>query len=150
MVQGIPELKRRLGKVAARLEKELRPELAAAAARIVVQMRSLKPLAAIQVEWTWGPPPAGVLELGTVSAAPGDRVFISIYANAFTSEYPGGKGFPAVARWFEFGTLNRYQDTGKFVGSITAQPYFFPVYRANKKAVRSAIARQINKTVKNL
>lgn len=146
MVQGIPELKRRLGKVAERLERDLRPELAAAAARIVVQMRSLKPLAAIQVEWTWGPPPAGVLELGTVSAAPGDREFISIYATATTSR----GSFPAVARWFEFGTLNRYQDSGKFVGSITAQPYFFPVYRANKKAVRSAIARQINKTAKNL
>jgi hypothetical protein len=148
MVEGIPELKRRFGAIPGILQDQLRPELAKAAAQIVQSMNALKPIPEIQIEWTWGPPPAGVVSLGRVAQSDGDREFISIYANAFTSEYPGG--FPAIARWFEFGTLERFQNNGKSTGSLAAQPFFYPSYRANKSKVRSAIARKVNKAVRSL
>jgi hypothetical protein len=146
MVEGVDALRRRFRGIARELEKQLRPELEKQAAQIVAQMNAVKPLPAIQVEWVWGPPPAGVLNLGRVSRGRSAGEFISIYATATTSR----GSFPAVARWFEFGTLNRFQDSGKFVGAITAQPYFFPVYRANRKRVLGAIGRKVTQTVKNL
>jgi hypothetical protein len=148
MVQGIPELHRRFGRVAAKIKRQLRPELAAAAERIVGMMRRLRPAPEIQIEWVWGPPPSGVISIGQVKAALEDRDFISIYATASTSEYPAG--FPAVARWFEFGTFQRYHRSGKATGAIAAQPYFYPAYRANRKAVRSRIAKKLKQATKSL
>jgi hypothetical protein len=148
MVTGIPELKRRFGKIPDALREQLRPELAKAATQIVQTMNALRPIPEIKIEWTWGPPPAGTVSLGKVAGNDGDREFISIYTNAFTSEYPGG--FPAISRWFEFGTLERFHKSGKSTGFIAAQPYFFPAYRANKAKVRSAIARKVNKAVRSL
>jgi hypothetical protein len=149
MVTGIPELKRRFGRIPEALQAQLRPELAKAAAKIVQTMNALKPIPEIQIEWTWGPPPSGTVSLGTVAGSDKDREFISIYTNAFTTEYPGG--FPAISRWFEFGTFERFQDTtGRATGSIVAQPYFFPAYRANKNQVRLAIGRKVRQAVKSL
>ena len=146
MVEGIPELKRRLGRVSEELQRQLRPVLAGEATKIVAQMNQVKPLPDIKIEWVWGPPPSGTISLGRVAASSEDREFISIYATANTSSGP----FPAVARWFEFGTFQRFQANGKSTGAITAQPYFFPVYRANKGKVRSAIVRKVNKAVRSL
>lgn len=148
MVTGIPELKRRFGRIPEVLQAQLKPELEKAANRIVQTMNALKPIPEIKVEWVWGPPPAGVISLGKVAGSDGDREFISIYSNAFTSEYPSG--FPAISRWFEFGTLERFQANGKSTGFIAPQPFFFPAYRANKSKVRSAIARKVNQAVRNL
>ncbi len=148
MVEGVEALRRRLGRVTKEIERQLRPELEKAARQIVAQMNAVKPLPNIQIAWVWGKPPAGTLSLGSVAASKGDREFISIYATATSSEYPGG--FPALARWFEFGTAQRYQANGKSVGAITAQPYFFPVYRANRGKVVSAIRRKVRQAVKSL
>lgn len=149
MVTGIPELKRRFGRIPEELQRQLRPELAKAANKMVQTMNALKPIPEIKIEWVWGPPPAGTVSLGKLAGSEGDREFISIFATATTSEYPGG--FPAIARWFEFGTFQRVQSsTGRETGSIAAQPYFFPAYRASKNAVRLAIGRKVRQAVKSL
>jgi hypothetical protein len=148
MVQGIDQLRRRFERVAPELRKQLRPELEAIARQIVAQMETLKPNAAIAIKWKWGGAPGGSIVLGAVAGAASDSEKISIYATVQTSEYPGG--FPALARWFEFGTRERFHKSGKSVGSITAQPFFFPVYRANKPTIRRRIARKVNQAARAL
>lgn len=151
MVQGINDLKLRFASLTRQIERELKPLLEKQAKSIVAQMNATKPLPEIQIGWVWGPPPPGVLGLGRVARERGAGEYISIFARGFTSKYPSGDGFPAIARWFEFGTAPRFQEKrgNKYVGQITAQPYFFPVYRANAKRVYSAIRRKVNQVAKN-
>lgn len=147
MVQGLNDLKLRFASLTRELERQLKPTLEKQAKSIVAQMNATKPLPNIQVDWVWGPPPAGVLSLGQVARKRNAGEYISIYATGTSAERGGD--FPAIARWFEFGTAPRFHKTGKYVGQITAQPYFFPVYRSNKDRVRNAISRTVTKVVKN-
>jgi hypothetical protein len=151
MVEGVAELRRRFRTIVPEIRKELRPILERQAKSIVGQMMATRPIPEIQVEWKWGPPPPGVIAIAKVSEDRADRDFISIYATGSSSDRPE---FPGLARWFEFGTAERFhkkgKTPGKSVGRITAQPYFYPVYRANTDKVRQAIARKLRQTVKNL
>lgn len=55
------------------------------------------------------------------------------------------------ARWIEFGTAP-FTNEGIYKGTanpgITAQPYFFPAYRANKKPIKRAISQAIRRAIK--
>lgn len=116
------------------------------AERVTREMRAFNPLtdADIEINWTWGDAPKGSVTLGTVRSGknPGktyDKIAITIYAR--------GRGFAAM--WFEHGTAERFQkSTGRRTGRVTAQPFFFPVYRANKKRIRSTINAAVRRGFK--
>lgn len=129
------------------LLKELRPAMERGAREIVAQMNALKPLSNIEVDWTWGDGPAGSFTLGRVGNAQFRTLRITIFATATTTKYPNG--FPAIARWFEFGTALRVQsETGRVTGAIAPQPFFYPVYRANVRRARSRVTRAVTAAVK--
>lgn len=147
MVKGIEALRRKMARVAPAIAEGMRDELQRIAIDVAAQIAAVKPLPNIVIAWTWGAAPAGGVSLGEVrSDAAGPR--ITIYATATTAEFPGG--FPGVARWFEFGTAERFHKDGKSVGRIAAQPYFYPTYRANKASIRSKIGRRVRKEVVKL
>ena len=56
------------------------------------------------------------------------------------------------ARWVEFGVANSWEIGGRFEGAthpgFSAQPFFFPSYRANKRKVKNRISRATTKAVK--
>jgi len=114
------------------------------ASRIVAHMRNLNDQPAIQIDWVWGAAPRGTLSIASKSD---NDLRITIYATAKTKKYPDG--FPAIARWWEFGTAPRIQkSTGRKVGRIQASPYFYPGWRSNRVRSKSAIKRAITKTWK--
>ena len=127
----VPELVRR--ELVSQLEKE--------AKKLVAEMNSLKPLKEIEIGWTWGDAPKGSLKIGTVKNREVGKVAITIYA-------AGAQGSGFSANWFEFGTSPRFHKSGKPTGQILASPFFWPVYRANKKRVRSSLTRAVNRAMK--
>lgn len=145
MVKNADKMRARLRAAPLRLRKAAAIALQKQAERIIRQMKMFKPLEEIEIEWAWGDAPAGALSLATVQ---GDSTLrITIYATARTFDYPGG--FPALARWHEFGTAERVQKTtGRYSGRIAANPFFFPVWRARRKAARQAVRRAIAKAWK--
>jgi hypothetical protein len=168
MVNGVAQLHRRLQAIPPRVEAEVRREFARVLPQVASQMDAISPLpGVIDVDWTEGKAPAGSARSGAAQGGGfdplmhsvrlfpdgssevlgvdrGDGVRATLYATARTSRYPGG--FPAVARWFEFGTGPRFQrTTGRYSGVIVAQPYFFPVYRAERRRIRSAITRAVRR-----
>lgn len=142
MVKGIETFRQRMRSVPGNVQDELIIAMQKAADRIVFQMRVLNPLsdADIEINWTWGTAPKGSVTLGKVSKKASDKVGITIYAS--------GRGFSA--RWFEFGTNPRFHKSGKSVGAIQAQPFFWPAYRANatgvKRSISSAVRRGFRKS----
>lgn len=127
----------------------LRPVIEQEAAAMAQIMQALAPYREIEVGWTWGAPPSGSVTVLRARARNDRRsdpldLTVTIYATARTEDYPGG--FPAVARWAEFGTAPRVQKTtGRFTGQITAQPYFFPVIRANRRRIRQRLQRALDR-----
>lgn len=106
------------------------------------------------IGWTWGNAPKGSIVLGRTSRRPGDGLRITIYA---------GNNEAFYARWVEFGTQahNVASGGGTVAGKKSlasggglghpgarAQPFFFPAYRANRRRVRSKIARATNAAAK--
>lgn len=147
MVQGIEKVRAQFASVVPKVVSAARAEMEVVATQIVSQMRMLRPIPEIVVDWTWGRPPSGSVTLGSVARSRKASLRITIYANAVTGDYPGG--FPAVARWHEFGTAPRFRKSGGSTGQITASPYFFPVYRANRRRARTRISNAIRKAVKS-
>ncbi len=150
MVKGVDRVRRRLRALTAAFEQEIPDALERLATDIVKGMNAAKPIPEITVAWTRGADiPKGAVALAGVADGDGSRVAITIYATASTTGVPGG--FPAIARWFEFGTAPRVQKTtGRYVGQITAQPYFYPIYRANKKRVRAQVRAAIDRAVRRI
>lgn len=150
MVEGADRLKRRFAAIPPKILAGARQEIEKVAAQVVAQMDSIKPLPEIQIGWTWGKVPAGGMQLGEVKG--GGRVAVRIFATAFPSDYPrGSQGFPALARWWEFGTAERHQKTtGRSTGRIPAQPYFFPTYRSNKRTAQNRIRSRVRRDLKGM
>lgn len=144
MVKGQAALHRRLKKIPPRIREAAMAKMESEAARIVAHMRNLNDRPEIVIDWTWGKAPTGTIAI--VSKDDG-RAKITIYATAKTSDYPAG--FPAIARWWEFGTAPRYhKKTKRYVGRIPASPYFYPGWRSNRDRTKAAIKREITKTWK--
>lgn len=141
MVQGLSEFNRKWGGVAANIRAAIQSELEKVAARVVADMNAVKPLPEIEIGWTWGNPPRGSVSLGRVQSGGSNEMRITIYA-------VGAQGSGFAAAWFEFGTADRFHKSGKYVGKITAQPFFYPIWRARKRSVKSAVTRAISKAVK--
>lgn len=161
MVQGLDALNRRWGAVPERVKEAVRQELEAQAERIVQEMRSIAPKRtgrlAASINWTWGRAPAGSMTIGTVSA--GGKRAGSKYATMSITLYAGDSTTTArqrrasgtrrrdanrsgyfdanYARYLEFGTSR-----------MRARPFFYPVWRARRRSVKTRVARAISKAIK--
>lgn len=88
------------------------------------------------IGWTWGAPPRGAITLGKVArSALGKDLTITVYAGDDTAFY---------ARWVEFGTAP-HENGGIFAGTknpgTSAQAFFYPAYRASRKAAKRNIRK---------
>ena len=146
MVNGVSQLKAKFAKVPDLVKEELMAAMEKSAKEIVREMNAAAPIPEIFVNWTWGDVPEGGLKIGKVRGKEFGRLAITIYATAYEKDFGD---FPAIARWFEFGTSPRTQKTtGRFTGQIVAQPFFFPVMRSNRSRVRGRMTRAVNKGMK--
>lgn len=134
-VLGLESLRRKLKAIPQEAKAEIRKALEASAEEIVRLAKNLVPVddgdLQMSISWTWGAAPKGSMVLGSV-IGPSDKndLTITIYAG-------GGEAF--YARWIEFGTQK-----------MSAQPFFLPAYRANRKRARARISRGVNKAAKKV
>lgn len=134
MVKGMAEFQRRWFAIPVKVRQAARETLEQNAEEIVKDMRRAAPVGERgnllhSINWTWGDAPEGSMAIGTVGGSKYATMRITIYAG-------GGDAF--YAHFQEFGTVNMH-----------ANPFFFPVYRARKKRVKSRLTRNINKAIKN-
>ncbi|MBL4767651.1 MAG: hypothetical protein JKY94_08045 [Rhodobacteraceae bacterium] len=138
-VQGLAELNRRWSAIPDAVRQEVRKEMERTATELVAEMNSFKPLAEITISWTWGDAPKGSLVIGKSPKGSYGAMRITIYAS----------GTDFDPKWFEFGTDDRFHESGKFVGRITASPFFFPIWRVRRRLVRGRISRAVSRAIKN-
>jgi HK97 gp10 family phage protein len=107
-------------------------QIAKSAEEIVREMRALVPkdtgAVALSIGWTWGNAPKGTVAVAQSAATRGDGLRATIFAG-------GGEQF--YARFLEFGTVR-----------MAARPFFFPVYRANRRRVIGRINRAVRKAAR--
>ncbi|MEQ8292487.1 MAG: hypothetical protein RIA08_09790 [Roseovarius sp.] len=142
MVQGLARFERRWKAIPKAVREAVTDTLEQNAKELVAEMNRVKPLDDIEVGWTWGKPPKGSVAVAK-SAKTSLGVAITVWARA-----KPGSGFNAG--WFEFGTSERQQKSGKSTGAITAQPFFYPIYRARRRRGKSRLTRNVNKAIKRL
>jgi HK97 gp10 family phage protein len=144
ITQGLANLNRKLTKaIPQSVYNQVRDVLAAQADKIVAQMKRHAPFDTgdlqMSISWCWGNAPKGTMTIGHVGVGKGGRTFkqgadktglrISIFAG-------GGDEYYA---WFqEFGRQG-----------MPAHPFFYPIYRANRRSAKAAITRAITKGVKD-
>lgn len=155
-IMNLAKLDKKLKRLPAAVTAEIRAAMEKQADEIVRLARSLVPKDTHELEnsigWTWGSPPRGSLTLGkVVKANLGKQLTLTIYAGNDKAYY---------ARWVEFGTKAsparesrrnaNYKRTvvmTKAYGAhaaTPAQPFFFPAYRAKRKAAKAAIRKATN------
>ena len=133
MVAGLDRFNQRWGSIPGRVRRAVIKEMENQASEIVEEMWSRAPYGetgrlASSIGWTWGDAPKGTISIGKVGGKDYGTLRITIYAG-------GGDAFYA---WFqEFGTVN-----------MTANPFFFPVWRARRKKVKASMARALRKGIK--
>ncbi len=131
-VHGFKELERKFDAIPEAMRKEVARKLEDIADDIVAQMYSLAPHRtgdlAGSIGWTWGESPSGSMTIGHVQGNEYGAMRITIYAGDEGAFY---------AAFQEFGTVD-----------MPANPFFFPVWRANKKKVKSGVSRAVAKAVK--
>lgn len=142
-------LKRKLRAVPQKVLEAVRVQMEAYAAMIVAEMRMLAPVlqepdprrraGALRdsIGWTWGEPPKGSMAIGSVRGRRVAGVYITIYAGNRDKNLGVSDVF--YARWQEFGTKN-----------MPASPFFYVVWRANRRRVRSGIGRAVKKALKTI
>lgn len=157
-VQGLSSLQRKLSALPKAVKEQISKAMESGAEDIVNTARNLVPVDELtlyeSIGWTWGNAPKGSIVLGRTARRPGDGLRITIYA---------GNNEAFYARWVEFGTQahNVASGGGTVAGKKSlasggglghpgarAQPFFFPAYRANRRRVRSKIARATNAAAK--
>lgn len=146
-VLGLDRLNRKLKRLPELAREEISKAMEAGAAEMVALAKSLVPHGATgklaaSIGWTWGDAPAGSMVLGTVRASKTSNLVITIYAGDDDAFY---------ARWVEFGT-SAHVNEGLFAGSehpgTTAQPFFYPAWRAIRRRVKGRVTRAITKSAK--
>lgn len=133
MVQGLDNLNRRWSKIPKAARINVRAAMEDSANDIVEEIWFRAPhgatgIVGASIGWTWGDAPKGTLTIGTVGGREYGTLRITIYAG-------GGDAF--YARFHEFGTVK-----------MSASPFFFPVWRARRKRIRSRISRAMSKAIK--
>lgn len=132
-VQGLDSLNRKLTQAIPQRAKEVtRQAMEKSAEEIVKMMKQLVPKGetgrlAESIGWTYGDAPEGTMAIMSGDAGDGG-IKITIYAG-------GGEAY--YARFVEFGTQN-----------MSAQPFFYPAYRMNRRRAKNRIRRAIRKGVK--
>ena len=154
MVEGVAEFRRRMRSVAQKVREPLRAELEKIAADIVRQMRSVvarqSGALAASIDYTFDKPPKGSIRIATVGGGK-DSLIVTIYAGGKTA---AGDAF--YARFVEFGTkphtipVPGSDGPGVRHPGAAAQPFFFPVFRANKKNVRARIRIVLRRAIKGV
>ncbi len=133
-VKGMASLERRMAAIPKALRANVRYAMEDQADKVTEDMWQLAPyrsgVLSSSIGWTWGDAPAGSMSIGKVGKKEYGTMRITIHAG-------GGDAF--YARFHEFGTKD-----------MPAHPFFYPVWRARRKRVKSAIARAINKTIKEM
>lgn len=147
MVRGANNVDRKFRALPEMLLEEVRRELEVAARSMVAQMRAIVPkrsgALAASIGYTFGTKvPSGAIKIGSVRSSKAARIAVTIYAGNEAAFY---------ARFVEFGTAPHSlatnastkrglrQDQGGQHPGATAQPFFFPTYRANRDKVRNQI-----------
>jgi HK97 gp10 family phage protein len=132
MVKGLAELERRWQAIPEAVRINTRAAMEDVATDLTEEMWSRAPyrtgVLAASIGWTWGLAPSGALTIGTVGGKEYGTQRITIYAG-------GGDAF--YVRFLEFGTVQ-----------MPAQPFFFPIWRARKRSVKSRISSAINRAIK--
>lgn len=145
-VQGLARLSRKLKRLPTLAREEIGKAMEAIAAQVVAMAKSLVAVddgdLRDSIGWTWGEAPQGSISLGVVKGGASDTLRITIYAGNDKAFY---------ARWVEFGT-SAHSNGGKFAGTdnpgTTAQPFFYPAWRALRKSARGQLSRAITKSAK--
>lgn len=141
MVQGIEALRAKLARFEVALQIELVAEMERQAAKVVTDMKRLVPVdsGALRdsIGWTWGDAPAGAVRVGTIrggrtAGRSYGKIAITIYAGTRNKSLGSADAF--YARFQEFGTRK-----------MAANPFFFPVWRANKSAVKAGMGRAVKR-----
>lgn len=132
-VEGLDALRRRWGAIPGAVREAVSAEMEVIAAALVTDMQKLAPkgdtLALVEsIRWTWGDAPKGSMVIGRVGRGEYGALRITIYAG-------GGDAF--YARFHEYGTVK-----------MAAQPFFFVVWRARRRWVRSRLTRAINRAIR--
>lgn len=143
-IDGLADLNRRFKAIPAALRVPVRVEMEKQADDLVRLMKSLAPNRRIadSIEWTWGAAPKDATVLAQSESA--DRMRITVFVRIGAGDTKGWDG-----HWWEFGTAERIQKTtGRKTGRMTAQPFFFPAFRANRRRIKSGITRAMNKALK--
>lgn len=143
--RGLQDLQRRLNGMPAIAKARIRQAMEKGAEEIVAMMKRLVAVddgdLRDSIGWTWGRAPRGSISVGSVNML-GGELTITIYAGNATAYY---------ARFVEFGTAS-HTAGGEFAGAtipaISASPYFYVSFRANRKRVKSRIVRAINKAAR--
>ncbi len=155
-VKGLSEFQRSWGNIPAAVKKNVAAELEDIADEIVAQMFGMAPQLtgdlAASIRWTWGDAPSGGLVIGEVADRKHGGMRITIFAggeeatrrqqarasgNRARDQSRGGTFDQDVARLQEFGT-----------SKMPANPFFFPVWRANKRRVKGRVSRAISKAIR--
>lgn len=134
MVKGIPQFKARMRSAPDIVRNEVADTLYKIAEKLVKEMQAFAPkrtgALALTIDWTWGDAPAGTVTVGRVASHEYDRIGITIFAGGEDAFY---------AHFQEFGTVK-----------MPANPFFFPAYRANKKAIRRRLTAAVRRGFKKV
>lgn len=133
MVKGLDQFNRRWKAIPKAARVNVRAAMEAVADDIVDEIWSRAPQGetgqlGASIGWTWGEAPAGSMVIGRVGRTEYGTMRITIYAG-------GGPAF--YARFHEFGTVK-----------MPASPFFYPVWRARRRSIKSRIARALRKAIR--
>ena len=148
-ILGLARLHRKLGKLPEVARTDIRGAMERVADQVVDLARKLAPEddgdLRKSINWTWGRAPRGSISLGKVaSSALGAAMTLTIYAGNDEAFY---------ARWVEFGT-SAHVNGGLFAGSknpgTSAQPYFYPAFRANRRGMKREVRKAMRGAAKKV
>lgn len=133
MVEGLSALRSRWAAIPRRVAEATQAEMEKQAADVVAMMRRLVPKdegdLSDSIAWTWGEAPKGSMTIGSVGGQDYGTLRITIYAAGTKDSFHGV--------FQEFGTRK-----------MSANPFFFPAWRAKRKKVKSAITRAMKKAIR--
>lgn len=133
-ILGLAKLQRKLKQLPVAAVAEIKRAMELGAEEMIDMMRSLVPVddgdLRDSIGWTWGKAPKGSTVVAMAKSNLAGDLTITIYAGDAKAYY---------ARWVEFGTQK-----------MTARPYFFVSYRANRKRVVSRIRRATTSAAKKV